>query len=285
MFRASYDVVIVGGGPNGLTAAAVLAASGLSVAVCEAAARIGGGCRTEAVTLPGFVHDLCAAIHPMGVASPILRRLDLEAHGVRWISAPAPLAHPFDDGHAAVLGRGLDETARRLGGADGRAWTRLLRPFVDRGDAFFADILRPVRWPRHPWLMARFGRLALRSSDALVDGWFSAAPARALFGGCAAHACVSLAEAGSAAFGLALAAAGHAVDWPCAAGGSERIVEALAAVAQAHGCELHTGVTVRALRDLPAARAVLFDLTPRQVAAIAGEALGASERRARGAKR
>ena len=277
MNRTSYDVAIVGAGPNGLTAAAVLSLSGLSVIVLERGVRIGGSCRTETLTLPGFRNDVCSAIHPMGVVSPIFRRLGLASEGLEWVAAPAPLAHPLDDGRAVVLSRELTDTARSLGG-DGVAWERLMRPFVDRHEEFFADILRPVRVPRHPWLMARFGRVALQSCDRLVQR-FRDAPARALFAGNAAHSCLPLDAAGSASFGLALAVAGHAVDWPCARGGSQQIVEALAAQARSHGSEIRTGVTVRSLADIPSSRAVLFDVTPRQLESIAGPALSASYRR------
>jgi len=166
MNRTSYDVAIVGSGPNGLTAAVILSLRGLSVVVLERNTRIGGSCRTEPLTLPGFAHDVCGAIHPMGVVSPIFRQLRLTDEGLEWIAAPTPLAHPFDDGRAAVLSRGLAETAASLG-RDGAAWERLMRPFVDRHQDFFADILRPIRFPQHPWLMARFGRVALQSSDRL----------------------------------------------------------------------------------------------------------------------
>jgi phytoene dehydrogenase-like protein len=277
MNRTSYDVAIVGAGPNGLTAAVILSLSGLSVVVLERNARIGGSCRTEPLTLPGFAHDVCGAIHPMGVVSPIFRQLRLADEGLEWVAAPTPLAHPFDDGRAAVLSRGLAETAASLG-RDGAAWERLMRPFVDRYQDFFADILRPIRIPQHPWLMARFGRVALQSSDRL-SRLFHDPPARALFAGNAAHSCLPLDAAGSASFGLALAVAGHAVDWPCARGGSQQIVEALAARARSQGCEIRTGTPVRSLADIPQSRIVLFDVTPRQLETIAGSALSASYRR------
>jgi phytoene dehydrogenase-like protein len=158
--ESSYDAIVVGAGPNGLAAAVVLAEAGKSVLVLEAKPTIGGGCRTEDVTLPGFHHDICAAIHPMGVVSPLLRRLPLGQFGLKWVQAPAPLAHPFDDGTAAVLHRSLTATGETLG-PDGEAWERLMRPFLTNADAFFADILKPVRIPRHPIRMARFGAIGL----------------------------------------------------------------------------------------------------------------------------
>lgn len=277
MNKTSYDAAVVGAGPNGLTAAVVLGLAGLSVVVLEQNATIGGSSRTEALTLPGFKHDVCSAIHPMGVVSPIFDRLQLTRERLEWVEAPTPLAHPFDDGRAALLLRQWSSTAATLG-RDGVKWERLLRPFVERHRHFFADILRPIRLPRHLWLMARFGRFALRSCDGLAR-MFDDPPARALFAGNAAHSGLALDAPGSASFGLALAVAAHAVGWPCARGGSQQIVEALAARARSSGCEIHTDVTVRSLFDIPSARAVLFDVTPRQLQAVAGETLSSSYRR------
>jgi phytoene dehydrogenase-like protein len=267
------DAVVVGAGPNGLTAAAVLGLAGLSVVVLEGQDAIGGGCRTASLTLPGFHHDVCAAIHPMGVVSPIFQRLRLTDHGVTWVSAPAPLAHPLPDGRVAVLTRQLAGMRETLG-PDGGQWIRLLRPFVDHHREFFDDILRPVRLPRHPSLMARFGWLGLQSCEWLQQR-FRDEPARALLTGSAAHSFLPMSAPGSASFGVVLAVAGHAVDWPCARGGSQQIVEALAAVARAAGCCVRTSAPVRTLRELPSARAVLFDVTPRQLADISGDALPA----------
>jgi phytoene dehydrogenase-like protein len=277
MNKTSYDVAIVGSGPNGLTAAAILSLAGLSVLVLERNAEIGGGCRTECLTRPGFAHDVCSAIHPMGIVSPIFRRLQLDGHGLQWVAAPLPLAHPFDDGQAAVLSRDLATTIASLG-RDGRAWERMVRPFVDRHQAFFSDILRPVRVPRHPWLMAQFGLLGLRSCDALVRR-FEGSRARALLAGNAAHSFLSLDQPGSASFGLVLAIAAHSVDWPCARGGSQSIAAALASRARSAACEIRTDRPVRSLADIPPARAVMFDLTPRQIVEIAPDAFSASYRR------
>jgi phytoene dehydrogenase-like protein len=271
------DAVVVGAGPNGLTAAVVLSLAGLSVTLLEARETIGGGCRTESLTLPGFHHDVCGAIHPMGVVSPIFQRLRLTDYGLQWLSAEIPVAHPLDDGRVAVLSRPLTDMPQVLGD-DGRRWVRLLQPFVDRHPDFFAEILRPVRIPRHPWLMARFGRLGLQSCLTL-QRHFATDLARALLAGNAAHSFLPLSAPGSASFGLVLAIAGHAVDWPCARGGSNRIVEALATIARMAGCVIETNTPVRSLADVPQARAVLFDVTPRQLTAIAGDALSTSYRR------
>ncbi len=278
MFRTSYDAVVVGAGPNGLTAAVVLATAGLSVLVLEGQNTIGGSSRTSSLTLPGFRHDVCSAIHPMGVVSPVFSRLPLAGHGLSWVAAPVPLVHALDGGRAVTLYRDLGDTAAELGASDGATWTRMLGPFAARHDVFFREILKPIRLPRHPLFMARFGRLALQSSDALVRS-FRHEEARALFGGCAAHSCLSLDAAASASFGLALAVAAHAVDWPCARGGSQAIPDALAAHARTLGCDFVVDNPVRSLDDLPRARAVLFDLTPRQLERVAGPRLSAAYRR------
>jgi phytoene dehydrogenase-like protein len=273
----SHDVAIVGAGPNGLTAAAVLSAAGLSVVVLEAKPQIGGSCRTESLTLPGFTHDVCAAIHPMGILSPAFRRLALDRHGLRWVDTPSILAHPLDDGRVALLERNIVDTGATLDG-DAKAWAHLIGPFVEKHDALFGGILRPLRVPSHPMLLGRFGALGLRPANAVIRR-FVDTPARALFAGCAAHSLLSLDAWGSASFALALIVAGHAVGWPCARGGSQQIVEALAARARADGCQIRTDTVVRTIADLPSCRAVLFDVTPRQLSAIAGEQFSLAYRR------
>jgi phytoene dehydrogenase-like protein len=269
MKGTTYDAAIVGSGPNGLTAAAVMAAAGATVIVLEAQSSLGGGSRSEELTLPGFVHDVCGAIHPMAVASPAFRELDLQAHGVTWASARYPVAHPLDDGTAAVLTRGSRLESL---GSDEEAWLRMMQPFVASAGDFFDEVLKPVRVPSHPLLMARFAALGLRSAASLVRR-FRGAAARALFAGCAAHGFVPLTQAGSASFGLVLALAGQVLDWPCARGGSRSIVDALVARSRRDGCEFVTRHRVSSMRDLPPSRVVLFDVAPAQLAAIAGEAL------------
>ena len=276
--QSSFDAVVVGAGPNGLAAAVVLAEAGKSVLVLERNDAIGGGCRTAAVTLPGFHHDLCAAIHPMGLLSPLFRRLPLDRFGLRWVRPPAALAHPFDDGTAAVLRRSVSATGATLG-EDAAAWGQLMRPFLSDSEGFFADILKPVRMPRRPWHMARFATVALRSCSSVVASRFRGAKAKALFGGCAGHSIVSLEASASASFGLVLALSGHATDWPCAEGGSGRIVGSLAQYFCSLGGQIEVGRDVRSLSDVPPARAVLLDVAPRALARVAADDLPAGFRR------
>ena len=264
-----HDAIVVGAGPNGLAAAIVLARQGLSVLVVEANDAIGGGARTEELTLPGFRHDVCSAIHPMGVVSPFMRSLALHEHGVEWAFSPLAVAHPLDDGSAAAIHQSLDETARRLG-ADGEAWRSMMQPFVRHSDVLFDEILRPIRLvPHHPLLMARFGWFGVRPALSVAKR-FGSDRGRALYAGCAAHSFLPLEALGSASFALALILAGHATGWPCAKGGSASIVQALASALRSLGGEIATGRRVRSLRELPPSRAVIFDVTPRQLADIAG---------------
>lgn len=273
----SYDAVIVGAGPNGLAAAIVLARAGHSVLVLEANETIGGGCRTAEATLPGFHHDLCAAVHPMGIVSPFFKQLPLHHQGLEWVQSHAALAHPFEDGTAAVLHRSLRDTGETIGG-DAAAWAGLMQPFLDWPEVFFDEVLRPIRMPKHPVLMARFGAHALRSCTSLARARFAGARARALFAGCAAHSLLPLDAPASSAIGLVLALAAHAVDWPVVRGGSQRLVDAMAGCLRLVHGEIETSRPVRRMSDLPPNRAVLFDLMPAAVERIAGSALPSSYR-------
>jgi phytoene dehydrogenase-like protein len=267
------EVIVVGAGPNGLAAAVALAREGHAVTVHEAADRIGGGTRTEALTLPGFRHDVCSAVHPMGVGSPFFQELPLAEHGLEWVHPPVLLAHPFDDGTAAVLLRSVQETAAGLG-PDARAYRRLMEPFALRWrDLMEAALAPPLRIPRRPFLMACLARRGLRSAEGLSSSVFDGDRARALFLGMAAHALIPLDRSPTAAFGILLAAAGHGAGWPIARGGSMAIAHALAGVLGGHGGRIRTGSPLRNVDDLPAADAVLLDLTPRQVVNVAGHRL------------
>jgi phytoene dehydrogenase-like protein len=277
--RDRYDAVIVGAGPNGLAAAVTLAGAGASVAVLERGGTIGGGSRTAELTEPGFRHDVCSAIHPLGVGSPFFRSLPLREHGLEWIHPPAALAHPLEDGRALLLKTSLDETASGLG-EDGPAWRALFGPLTADWDALSADFLRPLlRVPRHPFAMLRFAWPALRSAAALARSRFATPGVRALFAGLAGHAVLPLDRPLTASFGLVFGITAHAVGWPLARGGSQAIADALASLLRSRGGEILTGAEVSRLDDLPPARAVLLDLTPRQVARLAGERLPARYRR------
>ena len=277
MTAKTYDAVVVGSGPNGLAAAVRLAECGHSVLVLEAADTVGGGTRSAELTLPGFVHDVCAAVHSLGVSSPALSLDTLAQHGLRWLWPEVPLAHPLDGGRAGVLYRQVDETAVGLG-ADGKRWRRLLKPLVDDWSLVLPQLLGPVlSLPRHPLAMARFGRHALQPATFQTRN-FKTEEARALFGGCAAHAMLPLTRPLTTAFGLTLAASAHAGGWPVAAGGSQAVADALCARLGELGGEVQTGMMVRSLADLPPHRAVLFDTNPGQLASIAGDALPARYR-------
>lgn len=265
-----YDAVVVGSGPNGLAAAIVFAQAGRSVLVLEAQPTIGGGARCAELTLPGYVHDVCSAVHPLARATQFFRSLPLERYGLRWIEPPVELAHPFDDRPPALLFRSLEDTGTTLG-EDAAAYRALLRPFVEHWNELAHDALAPLHLPRHPLLLGRFGLSALQPASMLVRRRFAGPAARALLAGMSAHCAVPLTRVATASFGLVLAAAGHRVGWSFAEGGSQSLVNALASYLRSLGGEIETDVTVRSLSDLPDASAVMLDVTARQAMAIAGE--------------
>ena len=276
---ASHDAIVVGAGPNGLAAAITLARAGRSVLVLEAAATVGGGTRTAELTLPGYRHDVCSAIHPLALASPFLRELPLERHGLTFVHPEIPLAHPLDDGSAVALQRSVEATAAGLG-PDADAYRQLIGPLARDWEQLVQDLLAPPRRPRHPLALARFGRAGVRSATGLARGRFEGARAQALLAGNAAHSFRRLESPATGAYGLLLALLGHGVGWPAAAGGSQAIADAMASLLRELGGEIRTDSEVRSLADVRSARAVLLDVTPRQLLAIAGDALPPRYRRA-----
>ncbi len=260
-----FDAAVVGSGPNGLAAAIELARAGHSVCVFEAAETIGGGARSRELTLPGFVHDVCSAIHPLGLASPFFRRLPLEKHGLAWIHPPAALAHPLDDGTAVILEKSIERTCSTLG-IDGSAYLKFFRPLVHNWDKLAPEILAPLlHRPKHPVLLARFGWNAIQSAMHFAERRFRGNRARAMFGGVAAHSNMPLTAPPTAAFGLLLILLGHAVGWPIVRGGSQKLSDALASYLSSLGGRIVTGRRIMSLRELATARAIILDITPRQL--------------------
>ncbi len=276
----TYDAIIVGSGPNGLAAAITLAQAGLSVVVFEAKDTIGGGTRTMELTLPGFLHDVCSAIHPFALGSPFFRGLPLEQYGLEMIQPLAPLAHPLDDGTAVILERSIEATAAGLG-SDAKAYRKLMTPLVTGWPKIEGAVLGPLR-PQHvlhPFARANFALKALRSARGLCEGSFQSEPARAIFAGLSAHSMLPLERPPSAGFGLVEGILGHVVGWPIPRGGSQKIADALAAYLRSLGGEIITGVEVKSLDALPSARVILCDVTPRQLLRIAGDRLPGSYQR------
>jgi phytoene dehydrogenase-like protein len=267
-----FDAVVIGSGPNGLSAAVALAQRQWKVLVLEAADTPGGGTRTKELTLPGFLHDVCSAVHPTGVASPFFQSLGLEEHGLRWLHPDVPLAHPLSEGRAALLHRSLDQTARNLC-RDEAAYRLLFEELVSRAGELYPDIFSPLSFPRSPLLMARFGMAALMPATLLAKGLFRTEEAQALLAGNAAHTVLPLEHAMTSAVAVMLQMSAHAVGWPVAAGGSQAISRALVSKLETLGGKLQCSNVVRSMADLPAARAYLFDTSPRVMTRICGDAL------------
>jgi phytoene dehydrogenase-like protein len=270
-----YDACIIGAGPNGLAAAITLARTGRSVIVYEAKESIGGGTRSLELTAPGFLHDVCSAIHPLGVGSTFFRSLPLEQYGLEWIYPPVQLAHPLDDGSVALLERSLSTTADSLG-RDRQAYIDLLSPLIEHWETYTDAFLGPLRLPplfRHPFQLGTFGLKALRPAQGLITQLFQTEQAQAMFAGMSAHSILPLTRATSAAAGLLLGMLGHAIGWPMPRGGSQQIANALAAYLRSLGGEIVTGVEIKSLDMLPTSRAILCDIAPRQLLRLAGSHL------------
>ena len=271
--KARYDAVVVGGGPNGLAAAITLARAGRSVLLIEANPTVGGGTRSAELTLPGFVHDVCSAIIPLTQTSPFFRSLPLAEHGLELVQPPAPLAHPLDDGPPVMVERSLAETANGMG-VDARAYCGFLKPFVQSWEKLVPDFLGPLPVPpRQPVVLTRFGLDALWPMSWQVRARFKGQRAAAVLAGMAAHSFLPLDAPLTSAFGIILNSSAHAVGWPMARGGTQRVADALASYLRAQGGEIITGQPVTNIDELPPARHVLFDVTPRQLVRIAGHKL------------
>jgi len=276
---APVDAVIVGSGPNGLAAAIAIAQTGRRVVVFEAADTPGGGCRSAELTLPGFVHDICSAVHPFALASPFFRSLPLASHGLDWIEPPAMLAHPLEDDQAALIYRTVAATAAELG-QDADAYASVIGRIVDAWPQLENTVLAPLRWPRHPIAAARFGLRALQPAETLARRVFKTGAARALFAGIAAHGMVPLHMRPTGAIGLVLTTIAHVAGWSIPRGGAQRITNALIAHLRSLGGEVVTGTPVRSIDQLPPARAILCDLSPGPLLRIAGHRFPPRYRRA-----
>ncbi|MBI3555037.1 MAG: NAD(P)/FAD-dependent oxidoreductase [Deltaproteobacteria bacterium] len=276
----NLDAVIVGSGPNGLAAAVALAMNGHRVHVLEAQSTFGGGTRSAELVSPGYVNDLCSAVHPLGISSPFFSSLGLEEHGLEWLNPDIAYAHPLpdnDNGGAVACFRDLSRTVSTLG-TDGGSYRKLFEPFAQKWEELLDDVLRPISFPRHPLLMARFGLLATRSLEGLARAHFSTPAARALVAGVGAHSMLPLSRSPSAAVTMMLGTAAHTRGWPIPRGGSQRIADALVARLRKLGGSLQPDSPVASLADLPPSRVVLFDLTPRQLLKICGDRLSPAYR-------
>lgn len=274
MRRTQYDAIVVGAGPNGLAAAIEMARAGRSTLLIEARDTIGGAARSAPLTLPGFIHDVGAAITPLAAASPFMSRLPLEQYGVEWVHPPSAAAHPFDDGPAAVLERSIPATASTLG-RDGKRYQRLMEPLASDWNKLAPLLLGPIRVPRYPAAAARLGALALCPATVLSSALFREARTRGLLAGLAAHSVLPLRQPLTAGFALLFAMVGHSVGWPYVKGGTQNLSNALGGYFESLGGEIVTGMRVGSLRDLPPSHSVLLDLTPRQVLAVASDRLPA----------
>ena len=267
-----YDTVIVGSGPNGLAAGIYLARKGLRVCIIEAAKTAGGGMRNAELTLPGFHHDVCAAVHPIGALSPYFKQLGLEKYGLEWVYPEVSVAHPLDGEAAVILSKSIEETAENLG-RDGKKYARMIRPLAQRIDWLMQESLKPLGMPKHPLFLAKFGMKAIFPANHFAKLFFKDPRAKALFAGCAAHSILPFDKLFTSALGLLFLACGHALDWPVAKGGSQSIANALLNCYQAAGGTIVYDQKIKHWGELPAAKTYLFNTDPQQLATIAQEHL------------
>ena len=270
--RTPLDAIVVGSGPNGLAAAIMLARAGYSVRVYEAQPTVGGGARSAELTLPGFVHDTASTVHALALLSPFLKALPLEQFGLQFAHPDAPFAHPLDDGSAVVVERSIGVTVNALDARDGRAYAALITPFVENSDMLMEALLGPFS-VRHPIVMAKFGRHAIRSAAGLANHVFASERTRAMFAGVAAHSMVPLDKLATSGYALGLLIAAHAVGWPVSRGGAQQLANALVAYLRSLGGEVVADTPVESLASLPASRVVLLDITPRQLIGLASDRL------------
>jgi phytoene dehydrogenase-like protein len=264
-----YDAVVVGSGPNGYAAAIRLLQHGLAVLMLEANEEPGGGVRSEALTLPGFVHDTGSAVHPLGMASPFLRRLPLEKYGLSWIQPEVPMGHPLDEGEGVLLYRSIEQTALQLG-EDARAYRQLMQPSVANWDEIAETFLGPLRFPRHPIKLSGFALRAASPMSWLSKVFFKEAGSRALLAGLAAHSMLPMSKFASSGVGMVLGTLAHKVGWPLPRGGAMNLSGALHSHFLELGGEIRTNFRVRSLSDLPACRAILLDTAPRLLLEMGG---------------
>lgn len=272
-----YDAVVVGSGPNGLAAAITLACKGCKILVFEASSKPGGGLRSDELTLPGYIHDVCSAVHPLAKASDFFQSLPLEKYGLEWINPEISVAHPFDDGTAGFLYRSVEKTANTLE-EDRERYISLIQPFLKDTPKILTDILRPIRFPAYPWKMLEFGKQALLPATGLINQ-FRGMKARAFFSGMAAHSIMDLNKWSTSAYALLFPLLGHFSGWPFPKGGAQQLANAMLAYMNDLDIEIITDFKVNSLDDIPSARAVFFDVTPKQLLHIAGEHLPALYRR------
>jgi phytoene dehydrogenase-like protein len=265
------DVIIIGSGPNGLAAGIYLARKGLSVTILEAGKTAGGGMRTAELTLPGFKHDVCSAIHNMGYMSPYFNELQLNNYGLEWVFPEASVAHPLENNTVALY-QSLEKTAEQFG-SDAKTYQRLMSQFANREDDLFEDALKPLGIPKNPLLLAKFGIRGLQPASFFAKHKFKNDEAKALFAGCAAHSILPFNKFFTTAVGMMFLISGHKKTWPLAKGGSQSVANALLKCFEEAGGKIELSTKINQWSDLPNAKAYLFDTDPQQLIHIAKDQL------------